>query len=83
MRLVSNESSNEELSDFGEREFFVMTRLRLILHDRQDDRDESFDCRGDVVLKVMLSSCVWISSSTAIGDDGALNESRFTDAISS
>lgn len=78
-----NDSSSEELSDFGEREFFVMTRLRLILHDRQDDRDESLDCRGDVALKVMLSSCAWISSSRAIGDDGALNESLFTDAISS
>lgn len=83
LRLVSNESLDEQLSDFGEREFLVMTRLRLILHDRQDDRDESLDCRGEVALKVMLSSCAWISSSRAIGDDGALNDNRFTDAISS
>lgn len=52
-----------------------MTRLRLSLHDRQDD----LDTFGDVVLNVMPSS----SPSKEFGDDGALNESRLTDAISS
>lgn len=56
-----------------------MTRLLLSLHDRQDERDDSFEFMGDVVLKLIPSSC----DSSVSGDDGSLNESRLTEAISS
>lgn len=56
--LLSNESFDEQLSDLGDRdECLVMTRLLLSLQERQDDRDVSFEFFGEVVLKLMPSSC--------------------------